>query len=101
MIMRKTAIRPKKLSQLARQFLREHSLPERSTDAAGGRPKSYPDDLILTLAAVQRLGPYSFRQALAYCADFFPDLPSLSAYYERLQALPKKLIKDFIAHLGT
>lgn len=92
-------IRPKKLRQLAREFLAASSLAERN--AEGGRPKTYSDDLILTIAAVQKLGRFSFREALEYCKDSFPDLPSLSAYHERLQTFPQRLRKDFIAHLGT
>lgn len=92
-------IRPKKLRQLAREFLSTRPLAERNPE--GGRPKAYPDDLILAIASVQKLGRFSFREALKYCKSYFPDLPSLSAYYERLQTFPKKLRKDFIAHLGV
>lgn len=96
---RRTSIRPKKLRQLAREFVNHHHSPKRNPK--GGRPKTYPDNLILTIASVQRLGHLSFREALEYCGDFFPDMPSLSAYHERLEAFPEDIRKKFIAHLGA
>lgn len=97
--MRKISIRPKKLYQLAKEFLRSRPISSKNSD--GGRPKEYPDALILTIASVQKLGNLSFRQSLEYCGTFFSDVPSLSSYHERLEGFPQKIRRDFIVHLGT
>jgi len=97
--MRKIIIRPKKLHKLAKEFIRLHSLPENNLE--GGRPKTYPDSVILAIASVQRLGEFSFRETLEYCEDFFSEMPSLSSFHERLETFPRGLIRDFIAQLGV
>src|SRR3989344_4126799 len=97
--MRKIVIKPKKLHKLAQEFVRSHTLPENNLE--GGRPKTYSDSLILTIASVQRLGEFSFRETLEYCEDFFSKVPSLSSFHERLETFPRGLIRDFIAQLGV
>jgi hypothetical protein len=96
--MRKIVIRPKKLNKLAKEFIRLHTLPENNPE--GGRPKTYSDSLILTIAAIQRLGEFSFRETLKYCRDSFSNVPSLSSFHERLGTFPRGFIKNFITQLG-
>ncbi len=83
---------------MAKEFIRLHSLPENNLE--GGRPKTYPDSLILTLASIQRLGEFSFRETMEYCGTSFPEVPSLSSFHERLEAFPRGFVKSFIAELG-
>ena len=97
--MRKIVIRPKRLYVLAKEFVRLHPLAEHGLE--GGRPKTYPDALILTIATTQRLGDFSFREALEYCGYFFLKVPSLSSYHERLGTLPRGFIRSFIIQLGV
>jgi hypothetical protein len=97
--MKKIVIRPKKLYKLAKEFVRLNTLPENNLE--GGRPKTYPDSLILTIASVQRLGRFSFRETLEYCGNSFPKVPSLSSFYERLEIFPRGFIRNFISQLGV
>jgi hypothetical protein len=97
--MRKTAINPKRLHKLAKEFVRLHASPESNLE--GGRPKTYSDSLILTIASIQRLGEFSFRETLEYCQPHFVGVPSLSSFHERLEAFPRGFVKNFIAQLGT
>ena len=59
--MRRTTIKPKILYQLAKEYM--HTLPRRMYPR-GGRPRTYDDALILTIASIQNLNQYSFREAL-------------------------------------
>ncbi len=97
--MRKIIIRPKKLHMLAKEFLRSRPIPENNLE--GGRPKTYEDSFILTIAAIKRLGEFSFRETLEYCDTCFPRVPSISSFHERLETFPKGLVKSFIAQLGV
>jgi len=97
--MRKIVIRPKKLYKLAKAFLRQHLLSENNLE--GGRPKTYPDSLILTIASIQKLGEFSFRETLEYSETCFAAVPSLSSFHERLETFPRGFIKNFIAQLGV
>lgn len=96
--MRRTAIKPKRLYQLAREYLAEKHVPP--PNLHGGRPRTYDDALILTIACIQNLNQYSFREALEYCEDFFPDLPALSSYYDRLAQFTSDIAQGFIEHIG-
>lgn len=80
--MRRTTIKPKKLYELAREYLSTRHIP--APNSKGGRPRDYDDALILTIASIQNLNQYSFREALEYCEDYFADLPVLSTYHDRL-----------------
>ncbi len=97
--MRKIIIRPKKLHKLAKEFLGSHSLIKNNIE--GGRPKTYSDSLVLTIASIKRLGGFSFRETLEYCGTRFTKVPSLSSLHERLETFPSELIKNFVAQLGV
>ncbi|MFZ2149743.1 MAG: hypothetical protein WAV15_01115 [Minisyncoccia bacterium] len=97
--MRKIVIKPKKLHKLAKEFIRSHALPENNLE--GGRPKTYSDSFILTVASIQRLGGFSFREALKYCENSFSEVPSLSSFHERLKTFPQGFVSNFITQLGV
>ena len=67
----------------------------------GGRPRSYDDALILTVACIQNLHQFSLREALEFCSDLFPELPTLSTYHYRLSKISPKIAQGFIAFLGN
>lgn len=96
--MRRTAIKPKRLHELAKEYLANRGVVP--PNAKGGRPKEYDDALILTIASIQSLNSYSFREALEYCEDHFPNLPALSSYHERLSKFTSDIAQGFIEYIG-
>ena len=96
--MRRTSIKPRKLHSLAVAYLA--TLPAYQPSPKGGRPRTYDDALILTIASIQNLNSYSFREALEYCEDYFSDLPALSSYYDRLALFTPTIAQGFIAYIG-
>ena len=96
--MRRTSIKPKRLYQLAEEYLSVRAVPP--PNPKGGRPRTYDDALILTIACIQNLNSYSFREALEYCADHFPDLPALSSYHERLAKFTPDIAQGFVEYVG-
>lgn len=96
--MRRTSIKPKRLYELAREYLATRPVP--SPNPKGGRPRDYDDALILTIASIQNLNQYSFREALEYCEDYFSDLPALSTYHDRLAQFTSDIARGFIEYIG-
>ena len=96
--MRRTSIKPKRLYELAKEYLATQPIPP--PNPKGGRPRDYDDALILTIASIQNLNQYSFREALEYCEDYFSDLPALSTYHDRLAQFTSKIAKGFIEYIG-
>ena len=96
--MRRTSIKPKRLHQLAQEYLSER--PIAPPNPKGGRPRTYDDALILTIACIQNLNSYSFREALEYCEDHFKELPALSSYHERLGKFTADITQGFIEYIG-
>lgn len=96
--MRRTTIKPKKLYELAQEYMAQRPLPPSSPK--GGRPRMYDDALILTIASIQNLNQYSFREALEYCREYFADLPALSTYHDRLAQFTPDIAQGFIAYIG-
>jgi Transposase DDE domain len=96
--MRRTAIKPKRIYELAQEFLLEKKIT--TFNPRGGRPRDYDDALILTIACIQNLHQFSFRETLEFCGDIFPDLPSLSTYHYRLSKISSKTARGFVAYLG-
>lgn len=96
--MRRTTIKPKRLYELAREYL--STRPAYCPSPEGGRPRTYDDALILTIASIQNLNQYSFREALEYCEDYFSDLPALSTYHDRLSQLTPDIAQGFVEHIG-
>lgn len=66
----------------------------------GGRPRIYDDALILTIASIQNLHQFSFREALEFCEDYFPELPTLSPYHYRLKSFNPEIPRRFIEHIA-
>ena len=96
--MRRTSIKPERLYQLAQEYLGSRGSPP--PNPKGGRPRSYDDALILTIACIQNLNQYSFREALEYCEDHFPELPALSSYHERLSKFRSDTAQGFVEFVG-
>jgi len=97
--MRRTAIKPKRLYELAREYLALRHVPP-PPNPEGGRPRTYDDALILTIASIQNLNQYSFRETLEYCEDYFKELPALSTYHDRLAMLTSDIAQGFVEYTG-
>jgi hypothetical protein len=95
--MRRTTIKPKRLYELAREYMALRHVP---VNPLGGRPREYDDALILTIACLQNLNQYSFREALEYCEDYFKELPALSTYHDRLALLTSDIAQGFVEYIG-
>ncbi len=96
--MRRTTIKPKRLYELAREYMALRHMP--ISNPEGGRPRSYDDALILTIACLQNLNQYSFREALEFCQDHFKELPALSTYHDRLKLLTSDIAQGFVEYTG-
>lgn len=96
--MRRTAIKPKRIYELTQDYLSAKKVIV--SHPKGGRPRDYDDALILTIACIQNLHQFSFREALEFCEDIFPDLPSLSTYHYRLSRISPKIAQGLIVYLG-
>lgn len=96
--MRRTAIRPARMHELAREYLAAEKVVV--IHEKGGRPQTYDNALILTVACIQNLHQFSLREALEFCDDLFPELPTLSTYHYRLSRISPKIAQGFVAHLG-
>ena len=96
--MRRTTIKPKRLYELAREYMALRHVP--ISNPEGGRPRSYDDALILTIACIQNLNSYSFREALEFCEDYFKELPALSTYHDRLALLTSDIAQGFVEFTG-
>lgn len=96
--MRRTSIKPKRLYELAKEYLAQRRVPPPNPE--GGRPRTYDDALILTIVCIQNLNQYSFREALEYCQDHFKELPALSTYHDRLALLTSDIAQGFIEYIG-
>ena len=97
--MRRTTIKPKRLYELACEYMALRHVPLSYPE--GGRPREYNDALILTIACLQNLNQYSFREALEYCEDYFKELPALSGYHDRLKLLSSDIAQGFVEYTGT
>lgn len=96
--MRRTTIKPTRLYELAREYMALRHVPMLNPE--GGRPRSYDDALILTIACIQNLNQYSFREALEFCEDYFKELPALSTYHDRLKLLTSDIAQGFVEYTG-
>lgn len=97
--MRRTAIRPARIYELAREFLEGQKVGTRHN--RGGRPRFFADALVLTIACVQNLHQFSYREALEFCGDIFPEIPTLSTYHYRLKKFSPGTGQKFIEFLGS
>ena len=96
--MRRTSIKPKRIYELAQEYLSDNKIIV--SHPYGGRPRDYDDALIITIACIQNLHQFSFREALEFCEDIFPELPTLSTYHYRLSKISSKVARGFVAYLG-
>lgn len=67
-----------------------------------GRPKKYPDEVILTLLFLQVTWRLSFRDLELFAVQLLgrENVPDFSTYYYRLQKLPPDLLVDFLNFLA-
>ena len=86
------------MHELAREYLLKEKVVVLHDQ--GGRPREYDDALILTVACIQNLHQFSLREALEFCSDLFPHLPTLSTYHYRLAKISPKIAQGFVAFLG-
>jgi Transposase DDE domain len=86
------------MHELAREYLSAEKVVV--LHEKGGRPRDYDDALILAVACIQNLHQFSLREALEFCADLFPQLPTLSTYHYRLSKISPKVAQGFVAFLG-
>lgn len=94
--MRRTAIEPKRICQLAREF---GATQHYQAIISGGRLRKYEEALIIAIACIQNLHQFSSREALEFSEDYFDDLPALSTYHYRLERISKDTIQKFIEYL--
>ncbi|WP_121922727.1 hypothetical protein [Hydrogenothermus marinus] len=83
----------KKIIKITKSILREKSKKEKK---GKGRPKEYPDYLIISIFLYQILKGYSYREVLEETKDIIQKLPSLSVYHYRVKTLPKSLLQKVI-----
>lgn len=97
--MRRTAIKLGKINQLVEEFISSKHLPlDRSK---GGRPRIFDDTLILTLACIQNLHQFSYRETLEFSQDYLKkELPELSTYHYRIKRIDTGLIQDLIEYIA-
>ncbi len=95
--MRRTAIKPRHMYALAQEYM---ATRPRRKNLRGGRPKRYDDAMILTIAMIQNLNGYSYREALEFCEEYFADLPVLSTHHYRLRTFTPEDAQGFVAFVG-
>ena len=88
--MRRTTLNLKSIYNILQSSLKEK--PPRTK----GRPRTYPDSLILAIFLFQILYGLSYREALEEASRHFPRIPSLSDYHYRLKTMPKFLLQKAI-----
>jgi len=68
-----------------------------------GRPKKYPDEIILTLLFLQVAWRLSFRDLEYLAVQTFgrENVPDFSTYYYRLKQLPPVLLTDFLNFISS
>lgn len=93
--MQRTLLKPKRIYHYAEGFIKRQSVTGRR-----GRPRQYDDALILTMASVQNLYNLSFREALGFVEDLFPDIPCVSTFHYRVNQISPDLVSAFVTQLG-
>ena len=68
-----------------------------------GRPRKYPDEIILTMLLLQISWKLSFREVEFLATSIFgrENIPNFSTYYYRLKQIPSLLLIDFINFLSS
>lgn len=88
--MRKTKLTLKFIYSITTKFLKEKTLRKK------GRPRSYPDVLILSIFLYQILRGLSFRETLEEAKRTFKNIPSLSDYHYRIKKKPKYSLQNLL-----
>ena len=89
-----TTIRPKDIYGLIKQFYKENP-PEKQRR---GRPRKYPEELILFLLLLKIVLKASYRELLSRAKDFLPkeQIPSLHDTFYRLKHFPEERLQHFL-----
>ena len=102
--MRPKKLNPKKILKLVKAYLKERGqalINLCSKPKSRGRPKKYPDEIILTMLFLQKAWKLSFREIEDFAKAIFGEesIPDYSTYYYRLKQLPSLLLEDLIDYL--
>ena len=102
--MRAKKLNPKKILKIVKAYLKERGqalINLCSKPKSRGRPKEYPDEIILTMLFLQKAWKLSFREIEDFAKAIFGEesIPDYSTYYYRLKQLPSLLLEDLIDYL--
>ena len=89
--MRRTKLTLETIYSILKNILKEKTQPKRK-----GRPRAYPDTLILSIFLYQTLRGLSFREVLEEAERTFENVPSLSDYHYRVKRIPKTTLQDIL-----
>jgi len=91
-------LEPKRVYELAKEFLRAKGYVR--SHPKGGRPQTYDEAFILTLAIMQNLRDFSFRETLEFGKEVFGRVPGLFTFWYRIKTMPTEFISEFTAFVG-
>lgn len=98
--MRRTAIKLNRIYELAQDYIASRHNP--TDKSKGGRPRIFSEALILTLACLQNLHQFSFREVLEFNQDYLKKkAPTLSTYHYRIKRVPIEIIQDFVEYISS
>ena len=89
--MRRTKLALKLIHSITKKLLKEKTHPKRK-----GRPKTYPDALIISIFLYQILRGLSFREVLEEAKRTFKNVPTLSDYHYRVKKMPKTTLQNIL-----
>lgn len=93
--MKRTTISPYQLYTIIEEYTRGLKTSTR------GRPRLYSDTLILTIAGIQNLYGFSYRESLDFARWFFTEVPSLADFHYRISCIDIRILEEFLMFLGN
>ena len=93
--MRRSKITLNLILQITKSAIKESPKRKRR-----GRPRIYPDHLIISLMLYQTLFGLSMREVLEEAERVLPKVPSLSDFHYRAKRIPKEVFRKLIAILA-
>lgn len=92
-----TTLKPKEIYSLIKQFYKEHP-PQKQKR---GKPRKYPEELILLLLLLKITLNASYRKLLSIAQELYPDeqLPSLNDTFYRFKNLPEERLHQLLIWL--
>ncbi len=94
--MKKTELTLEAIYSTLKKTLKEKTQPKRK-----GRPRAYPDILILSILIYQTLRGLSFREVLEEAKRTFKNVPTLSCYHYRVKKIPKTTLQEILDFILT